>query len=688
MSIIKNVTRDLIKNKESTSIYGGASLKSDGKIIVKDNWYNTEINKTFIKQSISEQSESKIINKEVIYKENNSMSNNDYEKLNSRHRRISNNKINIRNDNKALINGRDFNRNENKIVYNEPNIKNYNLYGEKIKKLNITRNDKFKVKDRYTNIIEDLKFTKNVNFLKVRKDFFKNRYITSAISNGIDNLNSFNNDYGNNIAREKMYRIASAPRDVVRLGRSVKRVRNSIRYAKDLSKNINSITNLKSVKLKKILGKGITNSLINEPNVLRGNENIGIQSIIKTKDAVVTTKNAITLTKNTVRYTAKASKNATKFTKDAFKTTIKGVKEAKKVVKYSYYFGRKITLTVAKIFSNPVMLKMIAIMGAIILVLSLISSIIMGVVSVVIGEESKTEIVVQTEDQREFILKLIPVAQENYQKYGIFPSVTIAQAIHESSWGKSELSIQANNLFGVKADSNWNGQTIDMLTKEHIRGTDITVMAKWRKYDSIEDSIRDHGKFLKENSRYEQAGVFKAKDYKEQAFAIRLAGYATDPIYASLICNMIESYALNIYDFSITEGNEKIERAILTGMSIVGKSPYVWGGGRNTDDISKLKFDCSSFVHWCYANAGINLGEYTNVVTFSLVNMGKEVYAKDMKRGDLIFFDTEGVANNHVGIYLGDNKFLHDAEPNGVWINSLEGYWKNAFNGRVRRIVE
>lgn len=688
MSIIKNVTRDLIKNKESTSIYGGASLKSDGKIIVKDNWYNTEINKTFIKQSISEQSESKIINKEVIYKENNSMSNNDYEKLNSRHRRISNNKINIRNDNKALINGRDFNRNENKIVYNEPNIKNYNLYGEKIKKLNITRNDKFKVKDRYTNIIEDLKFTKNVNFLKVRKDFFKNRYITSAISNGIDNLNSFNNDYGNNIAREKIYRIASAPRDVVRLGRSVKRVRNSIRYAKDLSENINSITNLKSVKLKKILGKGITNSLINEPNVLRGNENIGIQSIIKTKDAVVTTKNAITLTKNTVRYTAKASKNATKFTKDAFKTTIKGVKEAKKVVKYSYYLGRKITLTVAKIFSNPVMLKMIAIMGAIILVLSLISSIIMGVVSVVIGEESKTEIVVQTEDQREFILKLIPVAQENYQKYGIFPSVTIAQAIHESSWGKSELSIQANNLFGVKADSNWNGQTIDMLTKEHIRGTDITVMAKWRKYDSIEDSIRDHGKFLKENSRYEQAGVFKAKDYKEQAFAIRLAGYATDPIYASLICNMIESYTLNIYDFSITEGNEKIERAILTGMSIVGKSPYVWGGGRNTDDISKLKFDCSSFVHWCYANAGINLGEYTNVVTFSLVNMGKEVDAKYMKRGDLIFFDTEGVANNHVGIYLGDNKFLHDAEPNGVWINSLEGYWKNAFNGRVRRIVE
>ena len=59
-----------------------------------------------------------------------------------------------------------------------------------------------------------------------------------------------------------------------------------------------------------------------------------------------------------------------------------------------------------------------------------------------------------------------------------------------------------------------------------------------------------------------------------------------------------------------------------------------------------------------------------------------------MQRGDLIFFNTEGVVNNHVGIYLGDNKFLHDASTNGVWVNNLEGYWKNAFNGTVRRVVE
>ena len=59
-----------------------------------------------------------------------------------------------------------------------------------------------------------------------------------------------------------------------------------------------------------------------------------------------------------------------------------------------------------------------------------------------------------------------------------------------------------------------------------------------------------------------------------------------------------------------------------------------------------------------------------------------------MKGGDLIFFDTEGVTNNHVGIYLGNNTFLHDAEPKGVGIDSLDNtYWKNAFNGNVRRVI-
>ena len=785
MSIIKNGSRDLVKNKESTSIYGSASFKLEGKSIIKDSEYNTEINKSFVNRSTSEQSLDKVINNERIYKGNNESLNkpqyfkNGYGDTGSRRELISRieypykssqyTRATIKREERindrtySLLNGKENNYKARKnsliddkridsiikikevdtrgnslrknnitsnitkrsesvirengfknsanyvnskldgiirvreervsetiikrdisdtiIKNNIPNIKNYDIQGNRRKSLNIVRNDKLKAKGRYTNLIEDLKYTRSVNFSRVKKEFFKARYIRTIVDNGIDNLNSSDNDYGNTLAKEKMYRIVSAPRDLIRAGRSLKRAYNGARYVKDVSKNLKNISDIKSIKLKRIVGKGITTSLINEVNSLKGNENIGIQSIVKTKDTLVTTK-------NTLRYSAKATKKATKLTKNTFDYGARGIKQVKKFTKFGYDAGKKLTIMATKLFSNPVVLKVLAVLGAVVVALSLIGSIFIGFISIFIGENSNIDFAVPNEEQRAFILKLVPIAQDNYNDYGIFPSVTIAQAIHESAWGKSDLSVKANNLFGVKADSSWKGQTIDMPTQEHINGSNITVMAKWRKYDSFEDSVKDHGKFLKENPRYEQSGVFKAKDYKEQAYAIRMAGYATDPQYASLICNIIESYSLNIYDFKVGDGNKVVERAITTGMSIVGKSPYVFGGGRNPEDIAALRFDCSSFVHWCYANAGLNLGDYRSVVTWTLVTMGREVKTEEMQRGDLIFFNTEGVVNNHVGIYLGDNKFLHDASTNGVWVNNLEGYWKNAFNGTVRRVVE
>lgn len=162
--------------------------------------------------------------------------------------------------------------------------------------------------------------------------------------------------------------------------------------------------------------------------------------------------------------------------------------------------------------------------------------------------------------QQEFISKLLPIAEENYNEFGVFPSVTIAQAIHESGWGESGLSVQANNLFGIKADASWSGDILELTTQEYVNGEPVTTMAKWRSYDKFEDSVRDHGKFLRENQRYEDAGVFNAENYIEQVQAIKLAGYATDPEYANLICNTIETYTLNKYDFDLGEGAKSIDK--------------------------------------------------------------------------------------------------------------------------------
>ncbi|KPN14679.1 peptidase C40 [Bacillus australimaris] len=131
-----------------------------------------------------------------------------------------------------------------------------------------------------------------------------------------------------------------------------------------------------------------------------------------------------------------------------------------------------------------------------------------------------------------------------------------------------------------------------------------------------------------------------------------------------------------------------IEGAISTGSTIVGQSPYKWGGGRSQSDIDARRFDCSSFVRWAFAAAGINLGPAGGTTTDTLVGKGRAVSASDMKRGDLVFFDTYKV-NGHVGIYLGNGTFLNDNSSRGVSVDSMSNvYWKKAFKGVVRRVVE
>lgn len=153
-----------------------------------------------------------------------------------------------------------------------------------------------------------------------------------------------------------------------------------------------------------------------------------------------------------------------------------------------------------------------------------------------------------TEEHANFIQTVSSGAKKTYDEYGIFPSVTIAQAIIESGWGTSDKAQQCNNLFGIKADSTWTGEKMDLPTKEWQNGGMVDVMASWRAYATWEDSIEDHGKMLREKPRYAQNGVFSAPNYEEQIKAIKKAGYATDPNYVKSICSIINRLDLWQYD--------------------------------------------------------------------------------------------------------------------------------------------
>lgn len=128
-----------------------------------------------------------------------------------------------------------------------------------------------------------------------------------------------------------------------------------------------------------------------------------------------------------------------------------------------------------------------------------------------------------------------------------------------------------------------------------------------------------------------------------------------------------------------------VSKVLSTAESLVGKCTYVLGGGRTYQQQQERIFDCSSFVWYCYDQAGIQLGPLTSVTTYTLVQAYQRVPLSQMQPGDLIFFNVEG-PNSHVGIYIGDGRFISAEDPAlGVGVASLSSpYWSPKISEAVR----
>lgn len=179
-----------------------------------------------------------------------------------------------------------------------------------------------------------------------------------------------------------------------------------------------------------------------------------------------------------------------------------------------------------------------------------------------------------TGTRKEFINKYGAFIHKVTAGTGILPGTLIAQAFLESSAngkvGGSQLSREANNFFGIKCGPNWSGGKYYINTKEYGQNGAYYVKACFRKYASVEDSIKDYVNFLQVNNRYAQAGVFKAKTVKEQAEALKRAGYATAPSYAQLVYDVYRPYATLIdAQKSLTA---KIDLKKLFGVSLLAIS--------------------------------------------------------------------------------------------------------------------
>jgi len=141
---------------------------------------------------------------------------------------------------------------------------------------------------------------------------------------------------------------------------------------------------------------------------------------------------------------------------------------------------------------------------------------------------------------RAYIEKYRDLAMSEMKRTGVPASITLAQGMIESDFGRSRLAIEANNHFGIKCHSDWTGPVL--------RHNDDRRNECFRKYNRPEESFYDHSDFLRSGSRYSFLFDYPVNDYKAWARGLKKAGYATNPDYADMVIRKIEENNLNYYD--------------------------------------------------------------------------------------------------------------------------------------------
>lgn len=187
------------------------------------------------------------------------------------------------------------------------------------------------------------------------------------------------------------------------------------------------------------------------------------------------------------------------------------------------------------------------------------------------GPRADAPLPTRFESPEQFVQALLPIAERIAKDSGINPRFMVAQAALETGWGKHMIEGKGNsssssvspsasstpsyNLFGIKADQRWQGDSVAIITTEFREGLPMKERAAFRAYPDYEASLRDYVDFLESNPRYRE--VLAVAD-KPAQFAEKLqqAGYATDPNYADKIRSIMNRDSLMTVSMGQTEAGE------------------------------------------------------------------------------------------------------------------------------------
>ncbi len=227
--------------------------------------------------------------------------------------------------------------------------------------------------------------------------------------------------------------------------------------------------------------------------------------------------------------------------------------------------------------------------------------------------------------------KILAIAE--MQRSGIPASIILAQGIHETQAGTSDLVIASNNHFGIKCKDNWNGQVV--YHDDDARGE------CFRSYPAASDSYRDHSDFLINSPRYAFLFKLNPEDYESWAYGLKKAGYATNTKYSEILIRLIREYDLQKYSL-IALGKLPPEPSDSGAMAKRTNDETVQGfldtvQIKKTADISypegQFAINATKVI---YAKAGVSLLALSNQYTIPLARL---LEFNDLKEEDVLVND-------------------------------------------------
>jgi len=244
---------------------------------------------------------------------------------------------------------------------------------------------------------------------------------------------------------------------------------------------------------------------------------------------------------------------------------------------------------------------------------------------------------------KNYIQQFSNIAIREMMLYRIPASITLAQAILESKAGQSRLALEANNHFGIKCHNDWYGKTMYQ--------DDDKQKECFRKYDTPQESFRDHSYILTQRDRYKNLFNLDVSDYRGWAKGLKSAGYATNPQYAEQLIRVIEDYGLTQFDnanFQVSFGDslsnldDYSKLAWISRFEVIGEGPNhrkIFVNNelqlvvtRRGDNLERISADFDISVK--------RLMKYNDMSGFSAVKPGQIIYLEPKRR--------KGAAKVHV----------------------------------------